>query len=238
MSSNNIDPSVHKHTGCTRLLKAGACSLAGLGYAMHEAAFRLEIVVGSILIIGSLFLPLTLVERLILIGSVLLVLIVEVLNSAIEAVVDDISLEHRALAKQAKDMGSAAVFIALVNCGICWTTCDLHQLVGAHFLVNAERSTGCAYIKRLSGSMFCTIPHRRIKAANLRLRSAEVGIKRCNQSIQCSTYDVKRRINGSMLHIVLFNPEIPQNTGNIGRLCAITETRLHLIHPLGFTDYR
>jgi tRNA (cytidine/uridine-2'-O-)-methyltransferase len=38
-----------------------------------------------------------------------------------------------------------------------------------------------------------------------------------------------------MLHIVLFNPEIPQNTGNIGRLCAITETRLHLIHPLGFT---
>jgi diacylglycerol kinase (ATP) len=89
---------------------------------MHEAAFRLEVVVGSILIISSLFLPLTLVERLILIGSVLLVLIVEVLNSAIEAVVDDISLERRSLAKQAKDMGSAAVFIALVNCGLCWST--------------------------------------------------------------------------------------------------------------------
>ncbi len=122
MSSNDIDPSVHKHTGCTRLLKAGACSLAGFGYAMNEAAFRLEIIVGSILIIGSLFLPLTLVERLILIGSVLLVLIVEVLNSAIEAVVDDISLERRSLARQAKDMGSAAVFIALVNCGTCWAT--------------------------------------------------------------------------------------------------------------------
>ena len=122
MNPNNTDPSVHKHTGCTRLLKAGACSLAGLGYAMHEAAFRLEVVVGSILIISSLFLPLTLVERLILIGSVLLVLIVEVLNSAIEAVVDDISLERRSLAKQAKDMGSAAVFIALVNCGLCWST--------------------------------------------------------------------------------------------------------------------
>jgi diacylglycerol kinase (ATP) len=53
---------------------------------------------------------------------VLLVLIVEVLNSAIEAVVDDISLERRSLAKQAKDMGSAAVFIALVNCGLCWST--------------------------------------------------------------------------------------------------------------------
>tara|TARA_B110000977_G_scaffold197537_1_gene280284 strand:+ start:34 stop:420 length:387 start_codon:yes stop_codon:yes gene_type:complete len=122
MNPNNTDPSVHKHTGCTRLLKAGVCSLAGLGYAMHEAAFRLEVVVGSILIISSLFLPLTLVERLILIGSVLLVLIVEVLNSAIEAVVDDISLERRSLAKQAKDMGSAAVFIALVNCGLCWST--------------------------------------------------------------------------------------------------------------------
>ena len=122
MSSNNIDPLVHKHTGCTRLLKAGVCSLAGLGYAMHEAAFRLEVAVGSIFIVSSFFLPLTLVERLILIGSVLLVLIVEVLNSALEAVVDDISLEHRALAKQAKDMGSAAVFIALVNCGICWAS--------------------------------------------------------------------------------------------------------------------
>jgi len=122
MSSNDIHPSVHKHTGYTRLLKAGACSLAGLGYAMNEAAFRLEVTVGSILIISSLFLPMPLVERLILIGSVFLVLIVEVLNSAIEALVDDISLEHRALAKQAKDMGSAAVFIALVNCGICWAS--------------------------------------------------------------------------------------------------------------------
>lgn len=49
--------------------------------------------------------------------------------------------------------------------------------------------------------------------------------------------DIERtqfRFPSSMLHIILFNPEIPQNTGNIGRLCAITETRLHLIHPLGF----
>ncbi|MDG1242757.1 MAG: diacylglycerol kinase [Opitutae bacterium] len=122
MRPNSIDPSVHKHTGCTRLFKASVCSLAGIGYAMHEVAFRFEVAVGSILIIGSLLIPLTLVERLILIGSVLLVLIVEVLNSAIEAVVDDISLERRPLAKQAKDMGSAAVFIALVNCGLCWST--------------------------------------------------------------------------------------------------------------------
>lgn len=122
MSSSDIDPSVHKHTGCTRLLKAGACSMAGLGYAIKEAAFRLEVIVGGLLILGSFFLPLTHIERLILIGSVLLVWMVEILNSAIEAVVDDISLERRPLAKQAKDMGSAAVFIALLNCGICWVT--------------------------------------------------------------------------------------------------------------------
>jgi diacylglycerol kinase (ATP) len=122
MSSNDVDPSVHKHTGRTRLLKAASCSFAGLGYAIQEAAFRLEVIVGSILIVGSFFLQLGHIERLILIGSVLLVWIVEILNSAIEAVVDDISLERRPLAKQAKDMGSAAVFIALVNCGICWAT--------------------------------------------------------------------------------------------------------------------
>ena len=122
MSSNNVDSTGHKHTGPTRLLKAAACSFAGLGYALKEAAFRLEVIVGSILILGSFSLHLGTIERLILIGSVLLVLIVEILNSAIEAVVDDISLERRALAKQAKDMGSAAVFIALVNCGICWAT--------------------------------------------------------------------------------------------------------------------
>lgn len=122
MSSNDTDPSVHKHTGCTRLLKAGACSMSGFGYAIKEAAFRFEVIVGGLLILGSFFLPLTHIERLILIGSVLLVWMVEILNSAIEAVVDDISLQRRPLAKQAKDMGSAAVFIALLNFGICWAT--------------------------------------------------------------------------------------------------------------------
>ena len=96
------------------------CSFAGLGYAMKEAAFRLEVIVGTVLVVLACVLSVSITERLLLIGSVLLVLIVEVLNSAIEAVVDDISLERRPLAKQAKDMGSAAVFIALVNCAICW----------------------------------------------------------------------------------------------------------------------
>lgn len=122
MSSNETDPLIHKHTGVTRLFKAARCSLAGLRYAMREAAFRLEVIVGSVLLLSLLFFQFSAIESLILIGSVLLVLIAEILNSAIEAVVDDISLEHRRLAKQAKDMGSAAVFIALVNCAICWGT--------------------------------------------------------------------------------------------------------------------
>ncbi len=122
MSTDQPDPSTHKHKGATRLLKAGLCSMSGLGYALKEAAFRLEVIVGTVLIVISCFLKLEVTQHLILIGSVLLVLIVEILNSAIEAVVDDISLERRALAKQAKDMGSAAVFIALVNCGVCWAS--------------------------------------------------------------------------------------------------------------------
>jgi len=121
MTTDQTDPSIHKHKGAARLLKASQCSISGLGYAIKEAAFRLEVIVGSVLIVLSCFLNVAVTEHLLLIGSVLLVLIAEILNSAIEAVVDDISYEHRELAKQAKDMGSAAVFIALVNCGVCWT---------------------------------------------------------------------------------------------------------------------
>ena len=120
MRSPNVDSSVHKHTGKTRLLEATRCSRAGLRYARKEAAFRLEVILGSVLIVVSCFLQIDCTPQLLLIGSVFLVWIVEVLNSALEAVVDDISLERRRLAKQAKDMGSAAVFIALLNCGICW----------------------------------------------------------------------------------------------------------------------
>jgi diacylglycerol kinase (ATP) len=120
MISDQPDATPYKHKGATRLWKAMLCSFSGLGYALQEAAFRLEVIVGSILIVLSCFLPVEVALHLLLIGSVLLVLIIEILNSAIEAVVDDISFERRELAKQAKDMGSAAVFIALLNCGLCW----------------------------------------------------------------------------------------------------------------------
>lgn len=94
--------------------------MAGLVYAMNEAAFRLEIIVGSIMVVLSCILRVTATEHILLIGSVLLVLIVEILNTAIEAAADDTSLALRELAKRAKDLGSAAVFIALINCGLCW----------------------------------------------------------------------------------------------------------------------
>ncbi len=117
----DIDPKVHKNTGVKRVFKAFFYSIEGLASTLkHEAAFRQEAILASILIPLSFLLKVGLVQHLILVSSILLVLIVELLNSGIEAVVDDISLRDRPLAKRAKDMGSAAVFVSLLNCGICW----------------------------------------------------------------------------------------------------------------------
>jgi len=116
-----IDPNVHKNTGFKRVVKALFYSFDGLGSTLkHEAAFRQEAVLAAVLIPASFLMRVSLVEHLILVASVLLVLIVELLNSGIEAVVDDISLRNRPLAKRAKDMGSAAVLLSLLNCFICW----------------------------------------------------------------------------------------------------------------------
>lgn len=120
MRASPSEPSIYKHKGLMRLWKAFICSLSGLAYAMQEAAFRLEVIIGSVLVVLACVLSISSTQRLLLIGCVLLVLIVEILNSAIEAVVDDISLERRPLAKRAKDMGSAAVCLALLNAAACW----------------------------------------------------------------------------------------------------------------------
>jgi len=87
-----------------------------------ESAFRQEGVLAIVLIPAALFVPVTAVERVMLIASVLLVLLVELLNSAIEAVVDRISLDRHELSRRAKDCGSAAVLIALVICITTWAT--------------------------------------------------------------------------------------------------------------------
>jgi diacylglycerol kinase (ATP) len=108
-------------TGLRRLRNAVGYSLAGLRAAyICEDAFRQEAHLAALLIPLAIYLPVGGVGRALMIGSVLLVLMVELLNSAIEATVDRISLEHHLLAKRAKDIGSAAVFLALANVAAVW----------------------------------------------------------------------------------------------------------------------
>lgn len=117
------ETSPHKgKTGLKRVRNAFFYSMAGFSAAYkNEDAFRQEVLLALILVPLAFFLPVSGIGRAIMIGSILLVLMVELLNSAIEATVDRISIEHHALAKQAKDIGSAAVFVALANVAIVWT---------------------------------------------------------------------------------------------------------------------
>jgi len=108
-------------TGLARVINAAGYSWAGLNAAFrHEDAFRQEVFLLIVLVPLALYLGDSGIERALLIGALLLVLIVELLNSAVEAAVDRISLDHHELIKRAKDMGSAAVMIALVNVGVVW----------------------------------------------------------------------------------------------------------------------
>jgi len=108
-------------TGLRRLINATRYSLAGLAEAArHEDAFRQELMLAAVLVPLGLWLGDTGVERALLCGSVLIVLVVELLNSAVEATVDRISLEDHLLAKRAKDIGSAAVMLSLLTTGVVW----------------------------------------------------------------------------------------------------------------------
>lgn len=107
--------------GLARIVDATRYSLQGLKAAwQNERAFREETTLACFLIPLAIFLPVSLLETLVLICSVLGVLLMEVFNSAIEAVVDRIGPEHHPLSGRAKDLGSAAVFIALVMAGLTW----------------------------------------------------------------------------------------------------------------------
>ncbi len=114
--------SPHKgKTGFRRIVNAYGYSMAGLRAAYkHEDAFRQEVHLAIILIPLALWLPVSAIGKVLMIASVLLVIITELLNSAIEAVVDRVSLDHHDLAKRAKDIGSAAVFISLINVVFTW----------------------------------------------------------------------------------------------------------------------
>lgn len=108
-------------TGLKRLVNAFGYSLAGFKAAYkHEDAFRQEVLLAVILIPLALWMPLLAINKALMIASVLLVIIVELLNSAIEATVDRISLENHDLAKRAKDIGSAAVLVSLMNVVVVW----------------------------------------------------------------------------------------------------------------------
>lgn len=117
-----MQQSPHKgKTGYKRILNACTYSAEGLKAAFqNEDAFRQEVFLAIILVPLALYLEPGAVGRALMIASVLLVLIVELLNSALEAAVDRISLENHPLIKRAKDMGSAAVMIALLNAVVVW----------------------------------------------------------------------------------------------------------------------
>ncbi|PQV44664.1 diacylglycerol kinase [Paraburkholderia sp. BL21I4N1] len=107
--------------GLTRAWHAMKNSLAGFRVAIREeSAFRQELTLAAILIPCGVLVPVEPVSRVLLLGSVLLVLIVELLNSSVEAAIDRISLERHELSRRAKDLGSAAVMVALGMCVMTW----------------------------------------------------------------------------------------------------------------------
>lgn len=115
-------------TGVARIIDATGYSWRGFRAAFkHEAAFRQELLLLVILTPAALWWGDNGIEHALLIGSLLLVLMVELLNSAVEAVVDRIGPEHHKLAGRAKDIGSAAVFVALVNVAVIWLSILFEQ---------------------------------------------------------------------------------------------------------------
>ncbi len=121
---------MQKPTGIKRVRLATGYSIAGLKATFrHEAAFRQEVVAAAILLPLAFLLDVSVVERVIMICTIGLVLIVELLNSAIESVVDRIGPEHHELAGRAKDIGSAAVFVAILLTIYVWVDIGMSALL-------------------------------------------------------------------------------------------------------------
>jgi diacylglycerol kinase (ATP) len=121
----------HKgRTGLDRIRRATSYSIAGLAGALRaESAFRQEALLATALLPAAFWLGRTWVETALLAGSVLIVLIVELLNSAVEATVDRVSYDLHELSKRAKDFGSAAVMLALLLCSGIWLAALWNRLV-------------------------------------------------------------------------------------------------------------
>ena len=115
------EKSIQGKTGLRRLINAFGYSIAGTFAAFkHEDAFRQEVYLSLVLIPLAIYLGGTPIEQGLMISSILLIIIVELINSSIEATVDRISVKRHKLAKRAKDIGSAAVFFSLINAAVIW----------------------------------------------------------------------------------------------------------------------
>ncbi len=124
----------HRPRGIVGIWRAARWSWQGLRAAwLHESSFRLEVMAFVIMAPLGLWLGQTAVERVLLLGAILLVLAAELLNSAIEAVIERYGAEFHVLAGRAKDMGSAAVFVLLVNVALVWGLIALPRLVQGVF---------------------------------------------------------------------------------------------------------
>lgn len=122
----DVNPQKHR-TGLSRIVHAGGYSMEGLRAGWHETAFRQEVMAAVIMVPVAFWLGQSWVEVALLAGSVLIVMIVELLNTGIETAIDRIGPEWHDLSKRAKDMGSAAVLLSLLLCGGIWAAALLHR---------------------------------------------------------------------------------------------------------------
>ena len=128
LSLENANPQKSRH-GFNRMWHALGYSMAGLRAGWTETAFRQEALVSLVLLPGAFWLARSWVEATLLAGTVLLVMIVELLNTGIETAIDRIGPEWHDLSKRAKDMGSAAVLLSLVLCATTWALALWHRFM-------------------------------------------------------------------------------------------------------------
>lgn len=123
-----VNPQKHRR-GLNRVWHALGYSLAGLRAGWSETAFRQEAIASAVLIPAAFWLSRTWVEAILLASSVVLVMIIELLNTGIETAIDRIGPEWHDLSKRAKDMGSAAVLLSLLLCAATWILAAFHKFV-------------------------------------------------------------------------------------------------------------
>lgn len=131
MNSSSPDPvnPQKSRTGLSRFLHAGGYSLAGLKAGWHETAFRQEAICAVVMIPAAFWLGQSWEQTALLAGTVILVLIVELLNTGIEAAIDRVGLDWHEFSKKAKDMGSAAVLLSLCLSGAVWAAAVYHRFI-------------------------------------------------------------------------------------------------------------